>query len=265
MNRNDANGAEQNRSRLEHIAPAPVSFLRRPKPFDREAAMRAYEKEHPEALEARMQALKNRHAGTNLKIFSSDPQRFFEAGFTEILATRMAGLPIVNAKLSVAATPFVRIHIDQTQAWIGVVVTPWAVMAILAPALREGWRFVPAGGIEEIELATGTFRFVACADSILGHYRSLSLKSPVFEFQDMASAKAFAQTCLNLLIGREELREQAEPENPILATGAPARTDQRKAHPKRTSRTRDTAACCRFGPTAPTERFRQTAAGCNRS
>ena len=217
MNRNDANDAEQNRSRLEHIAPAPVSFLRRPKPFDREAAMRAYEKEHPEALEARMQALKNRHAGTNLKIFSSDPQRFFEAGFTEILATRMAGLPIVNAKLSVAATPFVRIHIDQTQAWIGVVVTPWAVMAILAPALREGWRFVPAGGIEEIELAAGTFRFVACADSILGHYRSLSLKSPVFEFQDMASAKAFAQTCLNLLIGREELREQAEPENPILS------------------------------------------------
>ena len=183
--------------------------------------MRAYEKEHPEALEARMQALKNRHAGTNLKIFSSDPQRFFEAGFTEILATRMAGLPIVNAKLSVAATPFVRIHIDQTQAWIGVVVTPWAVMAILAPALREGWRFVPAGGIEEIELAAGTFRFVACADSILGHYRSLSLKSPVFEFQDMASAKAFAQTCLNLLIGREELREQAEPENPILSPQEP--------------------------------------------
>ena len=221
MNRNDANGAEQNRSRLEHIAPAPVSFLRRPKPFDREAAMRAYEKEHPEALEARMQALKNRHAGTNLKIFSSDPQRFFEAGFTEILATRMAGLPIVNAKLSVAATPFVRIHIDQTQAWIGVVVTPWAVMAILAPALREGWRFVPAGGIEEIELAAGTFRFVACADSILGHYRSLSLKSPVFEFQDMVSAKAFAQTCLNLLIGREELREQAEPENRILSPQEP--------------------------------------------
>lgn len=221
MNRHDANGAEQNRSRLEHIAPAPVSFLRRPKPFDREAAMRAYEKEHPEALEARMQALKNRHAGTNLKIFSSDPQHFFEAGFTEILATRMAGLPIVNAKLSVAATLFVRIRIDQTQAWIGVVITPWAVMAILAPALREGWRFVPAGGIEEIELAAGTFRFVACADSILGHYRSLSLKSPVFEFQDMASAKAFAQTCLNLLIGREELREQAEPENPILSPQEP--------------------------------------------
>ena len=30
MNRNDANGAEQNRSRLEHIAPAPVSFCAGP-------------------------------------------------------------------------------------------------------------------------------------------------------------------------------------------------------------------------------------------
>ena len=139
MTHNEASGTGTSRSRLDNVAPTPISFLRRPKPFDRDAAMRAYEKEHPEALQTRMQALRSRHAGTSLKVFPNDPQRFFEAGFTEILATRMAGLPIVNAKLSVAATPFVRILIDQTQAWIGVVVTPWAVMAILAPAAREGW------------------------------------------------------------------------------------------------------------------------------
>lgn len=233
MTHNEASGAGTSRSRLDNVAPAPISFLRRPKPFDREAAMRAYEKEHPEALQTRMQALRSRHAGTSLKIFPSDPQRFFEAGFTEILATRMAGLPIVNTKLSVAATPFVRILIDQTQAWIGVVVTPWAVMAILAPAAREGWSFVPAGGIEEIELAAGTFRFVACADNILGHYRSLSLKSPVFEFQDMASAKAFAQTCLNLLLGREELQEDSEPESPILSQQTPPLEPMKKTLSRR--------------------------------
>ena len=231
MTHNEASGTDTSRSRLDNVAPTPISFLRRPKPFDRDAAMRAYEKEHPEALQTRMQALRSRHAGTSLKVFPNDPQRFF--GFTEILATRMAGLPIVNAKLSVAATPFVRILIDQTQAWIGVVVTPWAVMAILAPVAREGWSFVPAGGIEEIELAAGTFRFVACADNILGHYRSLSLKSPVFEFQDMASAKAFAQTCLNLLLGREELQEDSEPENPILSQQTPPLEPMKKTLSRR--------------------------------
>ena len=218
MAENDKNStAAKHNARLAGVQPAPVTFLRRPKPFDRDAAVRAYEKEHPEAFENRMKALRDRHSGTSLKIFTNNPRSFFESGFNEILCTRMAGLPIVNKALSVAATEFVRIRIDDTQAWIGVVVTPWAVTAVLAPAAREGWKFIPAGGFEEIELAAGDFRFIACADKILGHYRSLSLKSPVFEFQDMASAKAFADACLNLLLGREKLEQEVEPENPTLS------------------------------------------------
>lgn len=214
----DTNCIEQERkARLDDVPTAPVTFLRKPKPFDRAAAVREYEKEHPEAFENRMKALRNRHAGTNLKIFTTNPRQFFESGFTEILHTRMAGLPIVNKALTVSATEFVRIEIDQTQAWFGVVVTPWAVTAILAPASREGWRFIPAGGFEEIELAAGDFRFIACADKVLGHYRSLSLKSPVFEFQDMSSARAFADTCLNLLLGREKFEEPPETVNPTLS------------------------------------------------
>ena len=193
---NDSKPNGQNRERLGNVPTAPVTFVRKPKPFDREAAMRAYEREHPEAVETRMRALRERHAGTSLRIFPSDPKKFFEAGF-------------------------VRIRIDDTQAWLGVVVTPWAVMGILAPAAREGWRFIPAGGFEEIELAAGTFRFIACADAILGHYRSLSLKSPVFEFQDMASAKAFADACLNLLLGRQTLEEEPEEQNPTLSPKEP--------------------------------------------
>lgn len=213
--------AAQASATLQNVAPAPVTFWRKPKPFDREAARREYEKEHPEAFENRMKALRTRHAGTQLKVFKDNPRAFFVSGFQEILATRMAGLPIVNTALSVWATDFVRIEIDEGKAWFGVVVTPWAVMAILTPASREGWRFIAAGGFEEIELAAGDFRFIACADDILGHYRSLSLQSPVFEFRDMASARAFADTCLNVLLGREELKEEAEEQNPLLTPAPP--------------------------------------------
>ena len=223
-------------SRLDGVPAAPVTFVRRPKPFDRDAAMRAYEKEHPEALQSRMHALKVRHAGTHLRVFADNPRRFFEDGFREILSTRMAGLPILNPKLVVSATDFVRIGIDDAQAWIGVVVTPWAVMAVLAPARREGWRFIAAGGFEEIELAAGDFRFVACADSILGHYRSLSLKSPVFEFQDMASARAFADACLNLLLGRQQLQEEPEAQNPTLSPDRETPQEAQEPMPETLSR-----------------------------
>lgn len=219
---NKNHSAPSDKARLDDVPPAPVTFLRKPKPFDRAAAVREYEKQHPEAFENRMRALQSRHLGTNLKVFNANPGKFFETGFNEILVTRMAGLPIVNKALTVSSTEFVRIAIDDTQAWFGVVVTPWSVMAILAPASRDGWRFIPAGGFDEIELAAGVFRFIACADKTLGHYRSLSLKSPVFEFQDMASAKAFADTCLNLLLGREKLEVTPDPVNPTLSVKDPA-------------------------------------------
>ena len=142
-----------------------------------------------EAFENRMRALQSRHLGTSLKVFNANPGKFFETGFNEILVTRMAGLPIVNKALTVSTTEFVRIAIDDTQAWFGVVVTPWSVMAILAPASRDGWRFIPAGGFEEIELAAGVFRFIACADKTLGHYRSLSLKALFSNFKTWLAPK----------------------------------------------------------------------------
>ena len=80
---NDSKPNGQNRERLGNVPTAPVTFVRKPKPFDREAAMRAYEREHPEAVETRMRALRERHAGTSLRIFPSDPKKFFEAVLKE--------------------------------------------------------------------------------------------------------------------------------------------------------------------------------------
>ncbi len=191
---------------------AKIELFGKPKPFDRLAAAKAYERAHPEVHEERMQALARRHAGTKLKIFNEDPAPYYERGFMQILATRMNGLPVINQKLTVKALPFVKVQTEKTSGWLGCVVTPWSIIAILAPLSRETWPFVPAGAAMGIELESGTYRFVSCADSLLGHYRMCPLKSPVFEFQDMATAQAFADISLNLLLGREELTEAPEEE-----------------------------------------------------
>lgn len=208
------------------VTEAPVTLISRPKAFDRDKAARAYEKEHPEFAELRMKAMRARHAGTQLRVFQNEPSQFFVNGMNEILATRMHGLPIVNPKLSVRARPFVKTSLENgTPVWFGVIVTPWSVQAILAPAQRQGWKFVPAGAVDDVELEGGVFRFMSCADSTLGHYRMCSLKSPVFDFADQATADAFAAACLELMLGRRELVEEPE-EEPAPLTSQNSNSDK---------------------------------------
>ncbi len=206
------------------VPEAPVTLISRPKAFDRGKAAREYEKEHPEFAELRMKAMRARHAGTHLKVFQSEPSQFFVNGMNAILATRMQGLPIVNPKLAVRAAPFVKTTVDDGMpAWFGVVVTPWSVQGILAPCRREGWKFIPAGAVADVELPGGVFRFMSCADSTLGHYRMCSLKSPVFEFADQATADAFAAACMDLMLGRAPMQESNDNESqPQPLGGSPA-------------------------------------------
>ena len=84
-----------------------------------------------------------------------------------------------------------------------------SVDPIILRALEED---VPAGAVDEVELQGGVFRFMSCADSTLGHYRMCSLKSPVFDLADQATADAFAAACMDLMMGKAPLTEEPEPE-----------------------------------------------------
>ena len=102
----------------------PVELVRKPKPFDRDEAARAYDRSHtgqtPRPVFIREEG--------RLRVFQQDPAPFYEAGFREILATRMRGLPILNPRMNVKVLPFKRIG----PHWFGVAVTPWSVQAVLA-------------------------------------------------------------------------------------------------------------------------------------
>lgn len=133
---------------------------------------------------------------SRLRVFANSPAAHFEAGFREIAQTRMKGLPILNPRVSVRAENFRRWGND----WIGTVTTPWAIIVVYACGCRESWVDVPAGAYRTLELPAGDFPFLGCRDDLLGDFLSLSLVSPITEFEDQAAAEAVARISLQTIL-----------------------------------------------------------------
>src|SRR4051794_27491456 len=66
---------------------------------------------------------------------SHNPAEALAAAYRHIARTRMADLPVYNPRLSVEAIGFER-HGD---GWLGILVTPWFMNAVLAPASPGAW------------------------------------------------------------------------------------------------------------------------------
>lgn len=145
-----------------------------------------------------------KEARKKLRVFTQSPADFFEAGFREIEARRMKGLPIMNPKLHVKAVRFRRWQND----WFGTVATPWAILAVYACGAKDAWPDVPAGQIRTLELPAGDFPFVAIEDDVLGRYLALSLKSPVLDVGDQETAELIANFAFE-----EMLRAQNFPDD----------------------------------------------------
>lgn len=114
--------------------------------------------------------------------------------YIEIEETRMEGVPILNAALSVAAFGF--------ETWqdyhLGVLLTPWFMNLILVPQDQDA--FLPTapsvGEKIQIALPAGHVEFIVGYEEGFGHSLSCSLFSPVFEFEDQAAAVETAEAAL---------------------------------------------------------------------
>ena len=128
--------------------------------------------------------------------------------YRHIAATAMAGLPICNAALDVAAEAF-RVHAGRA---VGIVVTPWFMNFVAAdladappsPALRAGSSIKLAAPAGEIELIVGELPG-------FGRLNSCSLFSPMGEFADMASAILTARKTMEALFAARPPRPSAAP------------------------------------------------------
>jgi len=124
-------------------------------------------------------------------MFAENPGAQVETAFRRIHAERMAGLPLLNPVLEVAAVGFGRHGTD----WRGVLVTPWCVDLLLLPAVAE-W---PIPGPHERvfrHYASGDFAFLPNHEDGLGDYLTCPLLHDMKQFADQATVQLTAQACL---------------------------------------------------------------------
>lgn len=125
----------------------------------------------------------------------------------------MKDVPICNPALRVETVGFQPFGDD---AWLGIVVTPWCMNAVLLPREPAAWAEVADGATVSRALPSGAYDFLAGRLDGVGPLLSLSLFSPMEEFAGHAVAVLTAGACLDeLLKAEEEAAPEPAPESAL--------------------------------------------------
>lgn len=126
----------------------------------------------------------------------ADSVRQLQAAFERIAATRMAGLPMNNPALRVAAVGF---RPWQEAYLVGVLIAPWAINLVLLGDRMPGDLRLAADCRQTWKFPSGRYDFMGGAEPECGAYQSCSLFSPAFEFPDQAAAETMANEVMHAL------------------------------------------------------------------
>lgn len=119
--------------------------------------------------------------------------------FSDILQQRMDGIPIVNSRLGVAATPFMQWQ----EFYLGVLSTPWFMNLVLVPATldcRENLERYTVGQKLTHLFPSGLYEFTVSNEPAIGHFETCSLFSPMFDFPDQATVLTTADEVMQGLM-----------------------------------------------------------------
>jgi [NiFe] hydrogenase assembly HybE family chaperone len=145
------------------------------------------------------------------EVISKPIETKLEQLFSEILATRMQGVPVVSEQLAVKAIGF---HQWNEQS-IGVLVTPWFMNIMLLPESEdtEAWQALKVGQEIVHQLPSGAYTFVVGFEEDLGFYQSCSLFSPMFEFENQQAAELTAEEAVKALFDKNN--EDISSQHPV--------------------------------------------------
>lgn len=115
-----------------------------------------------------------------------------EADFREVGASRMRGLPMVNAALHVQAVGF-RAHEGN---WLGVLIAPWCMNLVLLPGQGADWSALVPGAKEVVAFPSGEYEFLHNTREMTGGYKACSLFSPMADFTSQLQAEEVARAVM---------------------------------------------------------------------
>lgn len=150
-----------------------------------------------------------------LTIYTESPAAALESAFELIHRERMADIPLLNPKLSVAAVGF-----QQWDGhWVGVLITPWFLNLMLLPGNEDGWPGLAVGERINLDAPSGEYDFTAGHEDSIGEYLFCSLMSPVNDIHDQASALDTANEVMRLFMLPAEHREMALQDEAVPSKG----------------------------------------------
>lgn len=154
-----------------------------------------------------------------------DPSGALTEAYRGIARTVMSDLPLYNPRLAVEAVGFRR-HGD---GWLGIMVTPWFMNAVLAPGVPGAWNGMRDGVKSVRTLPSGDYEFVAGHLDGIGTILNCSLFSPMFEFEEQAVVRQTAEAALVALLEPGGDAEPSPPPPPPAAM-APAPVEVSRRH-----------------------------------
>lgn len=150
-----------------------------------------------------------------------------ETVFRHIAQTRMEGVPVVNPKLGVSMRGLRRFG----EHHAGVLVTPWFMNLLFFP-MEQPDEPRRVGSKSDIALPSGIYDAIWSHEEALGGYWSVSLFSPMAEFDEMDVAVETADATLDLLFSVPEEAEEEDFGEAMVQPGAGRDVEARLAEPE---------------------------------
>jgi [NiFe] hydrogenase assembly HybE family chaperone len=141
--------------------------------------------------------------------YAENPAPALERAFARIERERMRDVPILNPALRVEAVGFQPFQ----GHWIGILVTPWFLNALVLPGTGAEWPVRNSGDAHAWPLPIGNCEFIAGHEEEIGEYHLCSLMSPVLQLEDQDAARIAARAALDTLLAPPASR--GEPAGPL--------------------------------------------------